>query len=380
MPRTMLRIGALPPLQVSPATLVTVLLVAVLMFPSLRWPGVSGGQSALVALCLGLFLILSVLVHELAHALVARAFGARVDHIALTLWGGHTQYRAERMPAIGSVLVSLAGPASNAALAGITHVLELASWSTGPVTTALVVATRLNLALAVFNLLPGLPMDGGRTLESLLGAVLRRPVLGTQITAWIGRLLAISCVAVPLWWIVRDGGADIVSLIALVWGMLIAGLLWQGAGSALAQAQVEARVGALDSAALLRPLRLVAPHTPLAALDAEAPDGGGGPDTPAARVLLLDRSAARPGTVGRGLVLDPEAVAAVPSARRAEVSASAVARPLGDVVALRTGLGGEELVSAMLARPAPVYLVVDPDGRPQGVILSADMNTLLRGR
>ena len=105
MPRTMLRIGALPPLQVSPATLVTVLLVAVLMFPSLQGPGLSVGRSALVALGLGLFLILSVLVHELAHALVARAFGARVDHIALTLWGGHTQYRAERMPAIGSVLV-----------------------------------------------------------------------------------------------------------------------------------------------------------------------------------------------------------------------------------------------------------------------------------
>ena len=62
------------------------------------------------------------------------------------------------------------------------------------------------------------------------------------------------------------------------------------------------------------------------------------------------------------------------------VAVDAVAEPVGDVVALRTGLGGEELVSAMLARPAPVYLVVDPDGRPQGVILSADMNTLLRGR
>ena len=49
MPRTMLRIGALPPLQVSPATLVTVLLVAVLMFPSLQGPGLSAGRSALVA-------------------------------------------------------------------------------------------------------------------------------------------------------------------------------------------------------------------------------------------------------------------------------------------------------------------------------------------
>ena len=127
----------------------------------------------------------------------------------------------------------------------------------------------------------------------------------------------------------------------------------------------------LDAAALARPVRLLAPHTPLAGL----PDGPG-----AEQVLLLDPASPRPGTVGRALRLQPEAVAAVPPGHREQVSASAVAEPVGDVVALRTGLGGEELVSAMLARPAPVYLVVDPDGRPQGVFLSADVNTLLRGR
>ena len=168
MPRTMLRIGALPPLQVSPATLVTVLLVAVLMFPSLQGPGLSVGRSALVALGLGLFLILSVLVHELAHALVARAFGARVDHIALTLWGGHTQYRAERMPAIGSVLVSLAGPASNGLLAAATGALAAIAAQGTVLSVAASFATWLNVVLALFNLLPGLPMDGGRALESLL--------------------------------------------------------------------------------------------------------------------------------------------------------------------------------------------------------------------
>lgn len=371
MPRTMLRIGALPPLQVSPATLVTVLLVAVLMFPSLQGPGLSAGRSALVALGLGLFLILSVLVHELAHALVARAFGARVDHIALTLWGGHTQYRAERMPAIGSVLVSLAGPASNGLLAAATGALGAIAAQGTVLSVAASFATWLNVVLALFNLLPGLPMDGGRALESLLGAVLRRPVLGTRITAWIGRAIAVGVVVLPLSRIVRLGGAGGFSLLTLLWALLIAGLLWQGASRALEEARVQERVGALDAVALARPVRLLAPHTPLAAL----PDGPG-----AEQVLLLDPASPRPGTVGRALRLQGEAVAAVPPGHREQVPASAVAEPVGDVVALRTGLGGEELVSAMLARPAPVYLVVDPDGRPQGVILSAGVNTLLRGR
>ena len=271
MPRTMLRIGALPPLQVSPATLVTVLLVAVLMFPSLQGPGLSVGRSALVALSLGLFLILSVLVHELAHALVARAFGARVDHIALTLWGGHTQYRAERMPAIGSVLVSLAGPASNGLLAAATGALAAIAAQGTVLSVAASFATWLNVVLALFNLLPGLPMDGGRALESLLGAVLRRPVLGTRITAWIGRAIAVGVVVLPLSRIVRLGGAGGFSLLTLVWALLIAGLLWQGASRALEEARVQERVGALDAAALARPVRLLAPHTPLAGL----PDGPG---------------------------------------------------------------------------------------------------------
>ncbi len=214
-------------------------------------------------------------------------------------------------------------------------------------------------------------MDGGRALESLLGAVLRRPVLGTRITAWIGRAIAVGVVVLPLSRIVRLGGAGGFSLLTLVWALLIAGLLWQGASRALEEARVQERVGALDAAALSRPVRLLAPHTPLAGL----PDGPG-----AEQVLLLDPASPRPGTVGRALRLQPEAVAAVPPEHREQVPASAVAEPVGDVVALRTGLGGEELVSAMLARPAPVYLVVDPDGRPQGVILSADVNTLLRGR
>lgn len=370
MPRTMLRIDALPPLQVSPATLVTVLLVAVLLFPSLQGSGLNAGQSALVALGLGLFLILSVLVHELAHALVARVFGARVDHIALTLWGGHTQYRAERVPAIGSVLVSLAGPASNGLLAAATGAVGAIAAPESALGIAASFATWLNVVLALFNLLPGLPMDGGRALEALLGAVLRRPVLGTRITAWIGRAIAVAVVMLSLLRMVRLGAASGLSLLTLVWALLIAGLLWQGASRALEGARMEGRVGALDAAALARPVRLLAPHTPLASL----PDGPG-----AEQVLLLDAASPRPGTAGRALRLQPEAVAAVPVEHRPRVPASAVAEPVGDVVALRTGLGGEELVSAMLARPAPVYLVVDPDGRPEGVILSADVNTLLRG-
>ncbi|MGP9536926.1 site-2 protease family protein [Brachybacterium sp. AOP43-C2-M15] len=366
-----LRVGSLPPLQISPGTLVTVLLLAVLMYPALARGGAEPTAVVVLAIGIGLFMIVSVLVHETAHALVARAFGATVDHIALTLWGGHTQYTARRMSAVGSVLVSLAGPAANGLLAALATAAAQLSSEGSSVAVFLSVSSWLNIALAVFNLLPGLPMDGGRALESLLGAWLRDPELGTRITAWIGRGIAVAVVLYPLWLILRAGGAGGFSLLTLVWAMLIAGMLWQGASRALAGAAVQGRIRTLDAAALAAPLRIVPPGTVLAEL---------GPAAELGDVLILDQQAARQGTVGRAYRIDPAAAASVPPQHRPSTPAQAVAGSLGDVVPIPATLQGDALIETMLARPAPAYLVLDEDGSARGVLLSADVNALLRGR
>src|SRR5699024_12561685 len=100
------------------------------------------------------------------------------------------------------------------------------------------VSAGLVMVLAVVHLLAGLPMDGGRALATLLGAVLGRADLGTRITAWLGRAIAVAVVAYPLGRIMRDGGAGSLSLLTLVWALLIAGMLWQGATRALAGARL----------------------------------------------------------------------------------------------------------------------------------------------
>src|SRR5690625_6433588 len=113
-----LRFGALPPLKICPVTLVTLAILAVILYPALAAPAHRDPSTAVaLALAIAVFLIVSVLVHEISHALSAKAFGGHVDHIALTLWGGHTQYRPQTSSALASVPISLAGPASNLLLA-----------------------------------------------------------------------------------------------------------------------------------------------------------------------------------------------------------------------------------------------------------------------
>ena len=108
MPRTMLRIGALPPLQVSPATLVTVLLVAVLMFPSLQGPGLSAGQSALVAL--GLFGVVQLALTSTLWALLGLAGAVLlVGPVRLVLVGamGRDLIRVLKLTGLGELAAAV---------------------------------------------------------------------------------------------------------------------------------------------------------------------------------------------------------------------------------------------------------------------------------
>lgn len=371
-----LRLGSLPPIRISGGTLATLLILAVVVHPVISLSGAVGpGGAIAVSLGIALFLIVSVLVHELAHALTARLFGATVDHIALTLWGGHTQYRAERMGGVPSMVISLAGPASNLLLAALcTGLATLTRTDDGTSVAALFwgYSAWLNVALAVFNLLPGLPMDGGRALEALLGTVLRSRITGTRITAWLGRAIAVAVVIWPLW---RMWGRDSVgtgAMLTLVWALLIAGMLWQGASRALEAANLEHRIQHLDARKLARPAVVVPAGMPLdRLLDGQA----AGTPRDLASVVVLEQ-----GPPLRAHRIDASAVASVPAELRAAVPVSAVAAPLGEMGELAAGLNGSQMITAMLARPHPLYLVRDESGAVVGVIKSADVNAVLRGR
>jgi Zn-dependent protease len=158
----------------------------------LLFPGVLSGGPVSVLLVLAVFGC--VLLHELGHALAAQQFGIRTRDITLYPIGGVA--RLERMPrAAGAELViALAGPAVNVAIAGALLLVAIVSGGALFSGTVLEVfmteLLAINVILAVFNMLPAFPMDGGRVLRALLSSWMSR-ARATSIAARIGRVIAV---------------------------------------------------------------------------------------------------------------------------------------------------------------------------------------------
>jgi Zn-dependent protease len=136
-------------------------------------------------------LLLSILLHELGHAFAGRLFNAHVSHIDLTGIGGIAHFeRSLPASAFARMVIYLAGPAVNLGLwYGLGALAGEAYQSSPMLALPLVVLASANYYLLIFNLLPAYPLDGGRTLDALLGAVLGG-VWSTRIVATLGLVVA----------------------------------------------------------------------------------------------------------------------------------------------------------------------------------------------
>lgn len=299
----------------APSSLVVAAVLTVLFLPTVRTaaPGLSGPMSIVAAASFPVLLYASIFVHELAHGTVARAFGVRVREYVLTFWGGHTSFDSDlRTPGI-SAAVSAAGPLANLLLAGAGWLLlrELP-----PGLPAVVVASLVytNLVVAVFNLLPGSPLDGGRILEALIWKVTGSRDTGLIGAGWVGRVLAVAIAAIVLGVPLLRGSQP--TLTTAIWVVLIAGIVWNGASQSIKLGRARRGAASVDLRQLL---------TPAVVLPVGSPVG----DVPAVpwgvrvgATVLVDAA----GNVVA--VVDPAALASVPAPVRASTPLSAVARAL----------------------------------------------------
>lgn len=337
-------------IRVTPATLISVLLIAVLWNPTYALLGDVG--SVVASLATGVLLLVSVLVHELFHALAARGLGQNVDHIELNLFGGHTQYRGQALHPWGSLLISLAGPISNLLLFwGLDAVSEALATSpggsVGAAGTALVLRETawLNLVLGVFNLVPALPLDGGNALRSLLRGLGVPSTPATLVTGVVGLVLAAAALLVPVVLFVVVRQVPLTVIVFIVLGLFLGQASWQ----AVRRASAEQKVAGLSVDHVARPLVVLPGQVMVAAADPGLQSGA----------IVISR-----GPNGAFLRVDPTAAAQVPRPARAGTALTAVLRPVGRVARVSSELSGVQLIHAAAASDADLFLVDEDAGAP----------------
>lgn len=320
------------------------------LFPELGW-GAYG-----IAFLYAVLLLLSVLAHELAHAGSARLFRWPTTEIVLNLWGGHTQFGAFQASPGKSLVTALAGPAANVVLA-LAGQLLMATWQPDGVGSLLLgIFTYANWLVAIFNALPGLPLDGGRIVESAVWAVTGNQDRGTVAAGWAGRIivmaLVVAVVVVPL---LQGRQADIPLIVILV---MVGYFLWTGATEAIRGAQLRLRLPTLTAAQLMHPA-VGLPATATVAQVLNRPEG---------LLAVLVSPAGVPEAV-----VDESALAAVRAADATVVPAAAAARALPPGAIVRATDAGHPLVDRLAAVDGAEYAVLAPDGTVCGVLRQPDV-------
>ena len=339
--------------------------VFILIYASQLASTLHGATRFIVAAAFVVLLYVSVLIHELSHSLVARGYGLPVRRILLYPLGGFSEIEQEPPTPGREFVVSAAGPALSLALAaggyGLMHVVpadtvggtlvHLLSWA--------------NLVVGIFNLLPGLPLDGGRMLRAVIWKFTGRPSTSTIAAAWAGRVIAVGLFVIPFVTSAMTGTGG--NMVTVVWLAVIAAFMWTGAGQAIKATRFRERLPALQARRLARKAVSVAADTPLAEAIRRA-------DENQARAVVIVDYEDKPIAI-----VNETAVMATPEQRRPWLEAGALARTLEPSLVLPADLSGMALLDAIRRAPATEYLLVEPSGQVYGVLATRDVDHAFAG-
>jgi len=326
---------------------------------------VAGNLRYAVAAAFVVLLYLSVLVHELSHSLVARGYGLPVRRILLWPLGGFSEIEREPQTPGREFTVSAAGPALSLILAAVGYGL-MKVVPGGTIGWVIVSELRwANLVVGGFNLLPGLPLDGGRMLRALVWKLTGRPGTATIVAAWAGRVLAVAIIVVPVTYAMAKGESE--HLTSVLWLAFIAGFMWIGAGQSIKATRLRERLPGIQARRLARKAIPISASLPLAEAIRRA-------DETNARALVVVDHENTPIAI-----VNESAVMATPPQRRPWIEAGTLARKLDPSLVLSADLSGMALIDAVRKAPASEYLVVEPSGQVYGVLAATDLDSAFAG-
>ena len=317
---------------------------------------------AAIGLLTALVFFGSLIGHEFAHSLVAKAGGLRISRVTLFMFGGVSQMDDEPRSPGQEFVVALAGPAASLLFAGAFWGLAAAARTLGvapAVWVPLDYLSLINISLAVFNLLPGFPLDGGRVLRAAFWAATKDLLKATRWASRAGQGLGMVLVAIAVLGVL-GGSFDLVWLAVMGWFLSVL------AGGAYEQQKVRSTLAQI-------PLRdIMTSPAVLAPADATLEE--------LAHSHFLGGRHRRYPVVDGGRVIgiiDLERSGAIPREKWTEVTAAeAAARELAEVV---TGPDASvESVLPLLEPSGPGAVLVVEDGRLAGIVTRADVIRAVR--
>lgn len=340
--------------------LVIAVLIAIMLEPSIE--RIAPGLGALVyvaGVAFAVLLYLSVLMHEISHALMARFFGFEVKSVTLHFLGGVTEIEGESDTASREFWISVVGPITSLLIAAGAFGLTLVA-PPGLLLFACQALAAANLFVGIVNLLPGMPLDGGRVLRAAVWGATGNPLLASKVAGWTGRGLAVLALGYPyLLAQLTDVRPTVVDYVIAV---IIGFFLWAGATQSIVSARMRDKLPALRARELARRAVSVGEDLPLAEAVRLARDAAAG------GIVVVDREDKPHG------IVNEEAVLATPDERRPWMTAGSVARALETGLTLPADIAGEDLIHAMQGTPASEYVLLEGDGRVFGILVTHDVD------
>jgi Zn-dependent protease len=330
----------------------------VLSGQSLLRDQVGGGRAYAAAVAFVFLLLVSVVLHELGHCLVARAFGLPVRSITVTLLAGLTEITEQPQTPAREYAVAISGPMVSLLLAAV-GVAAVPLFDPGSLPRLLCQGVAVtNGAIAALNLLPGLPLDGGRVLRSVLWHLSKDPERATRASARAGMVIALVVVPVVVVGILPAVGVGNRGVGTILLSALVGAFIYAGAAASLRRSKVLGKLPQVSVAALARPALAVAPTLPLGEAVRLAHEQG------LRALVVVDGNGRLEGVVSEAWVRQ------VPIERRPWVLVADGARRVEPGLLLEPGLFGEALLEVMRATPASEYVVPGPQPR---VLVSSDV-------
>jgi len=323
---------------------------------------VTGPAQYLLGLLFVAGLLFSVLLHELGHAFTARFYGVGVRGITLDLLGGYTEFNQDSPSPRAELATAVAGPAVSAIL-GIGCAFAAYPLPNGTIPERLAIQLAIaNIIVAVYNALPGWPLDGGRVVRAAVWAARGDRDRGLLIAGWSGRVVAVLTGLVSLWLVL----VGFFGYFSLVIGAFIAFSIWRGATMAVLTARVRARYPMVNPVALARPIFAVPSGTSLAEATRRAKEAGAtgaalGVTDPDGRLTAL---------------VVPAAAQAVPDQRRPWVAVETLARGIDAVATIPATARGADVIKLLQGDADRPYLVTSGD-QVVGVLTIMDVIRVL---